>query len=170
MKKILLTLAAAASVVGAFAADGTFLGSNLLLAGRQNIFDVDGTTKVPKANGAVEFLFNGAAVGAGTYAFTGAGLFSVGTIGIPNEAGQTVSLTIDIWDTTTGATYAAAKATGKSFTETIQVTLGGGGNPAGPAVELSNFKGGNLVLAPEPSTIALAALGLGGLLFIGRRK
>jgi len=164
MKKILLTLAASATVFSAFAADGTFLASNIVNGVREYIFDTDGT-KLAVANGAVQFVFNGAVVGAGTYNFLQPGTFSAGTISIPGQAGNTVQITVDVWDKTSGATFDTASQT---LQQTVSITLGGAGVPAATAAPLTGFTGGTL--APEPSTIALAALGLGGLLFISRRK
>lgn len=183
MKKILLSVAIAAGSCGAFAADGTFAASNNIYDPvsktniRQYIFDVNGTTKLAVANGAVQFLINGAVVGAGAnntgiYGFLQAGLFSAtDPIVIPNAAGQTVSVTIHVWDKSTAATYELAQISGNYLpAQTVSIVLGGGGTPAAPAASLYPFKSGSLVPAPEPSTYALAALGLGGLLFISRRK
>ncbi len=164
MKKILLTLAATATVFSAFAADGTFAASNVINGVRQYIFDTDGT-KLATANGAVQFVYNGAVVGTGTYGFLAPGTFSAGTISIPGQAGNSVAITVDVWDKTSGATFDVATQT---LTQTVTITLGGGGVPPATAAPLTGFTGGTL--APEPSTIALAALGLGGLLFISRRK
>jgi len=174
MKQILFAVVAAATFSSAFAADGTFAASNIIGGVRQYIFDSDGTTKLAKANGAVQFVVNGAVVGAGTYGFLQAGTFSAGDVSIPGAAGTTVSVTIDVWDKTTFATYADASTLGggKYLTQTVSITLGGAGNPPATSAALTGFTGGKLTLipTPEPSTVALAALGLGGLLFISRRK
>jgi len=168
MKKILFTLAASASIFSAFAIDGSFTASSIIGGVRQYTYDLDGITKVSKDNGAVQFVFNGAVVGAGTYNFASAGTFSAGVVNIPGQAGNTVSLTIDVWDKSTAATYEDALKVGKYLpSQTITITLG---SDKLPPSELTGFSGGKLVLAPEPSTVALAALGLGGLLFISRRK
>ena len=171
MKKILLTLAASATVFSAFAVDGTFSASNIIGGVRQYVFDTDGTTKLAVAKGAVQFLYNGAVVGTGTYGFLQAGTFSAGTISIPGQAGNSVSITIEAWDKTLTSTYEQAMVSGAYLpAQTVTITLGGAGNPPATAAALTGFTGGKLIPAPEPSTIALAALGLGGLLFISRRK
>ncbi len=173
MKKALLAFAAGTVVFGASAADGTFAGSNIIGGVRQYVYDVDGTTKLAKANGAVQFVYNGAVVGAGTYGFLQDGIFSAGTISIPGHAGQTVAITIEVWDKTRAATYdqiVNEVGTHYLFPQTVSITLGGVGSPPSTPAALTGFTGGRLFLLPEPSTIALAALGLGGLLFVSRRK
>jgi hypothetical protein len=176
MKKILLTAVVASASFSAFAIDGTFSASNTVTDPvtkqnvREYVFDVDGS-QLAKAKGAVQFVINGNVVGTGTYGFLLNGLFSAGAVNIPNAAGNTVSITIEVWDKTTAATYEQAMLTGNYLpAQTVSVVLGGSGTPAAPPAGLWGFTGGKLIPAPEPSTIALAALGLGGLLFISRRK
>lgn len=177
MKKTIFAIALASASFSAFAVDGTFAGSNQYPDAQGNsvrytIFDTDGKALV-KANGAVQFKIDGVVVGpgsagnaAGVYNFFLAGVFSAGSIAVPDKAGQTVSITIEVWDKTTGATYATA--TEYLPAQTVTVKLGGDGTPPANPAYLTGFTGGTLV--PEPSTYALAALGLGGLLFISRRK
>jgi len=147
------------------------------------IFDVDGTTKLGGANYSIGvYVVNpdgsvisqvGGFVSPGATNFR----FSGGTqdVGI---AGGTVQLSVHAWDTRTGATHATAvnKAASPVFTSPV---LGGDADndpstPAGVPLSMAlNFKSFSLVNTsniPEPSTMALAALGLGGLIFISRRK
>ena len=171
MKKALLAFAAGTVVFGASAADGTFAGSNIIGGVRQYVYDVDGTTKLAKANGAVQFVYNGTVLGAGTYGFLQDGLFSVGTISIPGQAGNSVAITIDVWDKTTGATYDIASIIGRIWSsQTVTITLGGAGNPAATPAPLTGYTSSRPLVAPEPSAVALAVFGLGGLLFVRRRK
>ena len=152
---------------GASAADGTFAASNIIGGVRQYVYDIDGTTKLAKANGAVEFFYNGSALGDGAYGFFADGIFSAGTLSIPGQSNSRVEITIDIWDKTTAATYEQASLFGRGYSQTLSIFLGGDGNP--PA-SLVGFQGRGLILTPEPSTVALAALGLGGLLLVSRRN
>ncbi len=172
MKKTLFALAAGAVVFGASAADGTFAASNIIGGVREYIYlsDIDRTlTKLPKERGAVQFVYNGAVVGAGTYGFLAAGTFSAGTISIPGQAGNSVAITVDVWDKASGATFDIATAT---LSQTVTITLGGAGSPPVTAAPLTGYTGGIMytIYTPEPSTLALAAFGLGGLLFVIRRK
>ena len=170
MKQILLAIVAGTAAFSASAADGTFSASNIIGGVRYYVYDIDGTTKLAKDRGAVQFLYNGAVVGAGTYNFLQAGTFSAGTISIPGQAGNTVSITIEVWDKTTAATYEQAIFSGLYWpAQTVTIALGGAGNPPATAAALTGYKGGPPVM-PEPSAVALAALGLGGLLFVSRRK
>jgi hypothetical protein len=90
----------------------------------------------------------------------------------------TVFLQIKGWDASFGSDWAAAKAAGALYGETDvrSVTLAG---PLGPGASIWQGASGTnpnkfnplvLSIVPEPSTIALAVLGLGSLLLFRRRK
>ncbi len=99
----------------------------------------------------------------------GAGLFSGGSILVGNIApGAAATIKVIAWDVTSGATYDSAYSRGS---QTFDIAaLGGTGSPPSTPVAMANFTGFTVgLLIPEPSTYALAALGLGGLL-VFRRK
>ena len=185
MKRVLQfgVAALALSQIAAQAAVGTMLVQNNNGSAVVPIFDVDGTTKIFGANYSVGvYVVNpdGSVIsqlGGFTTPATSNGRFTLGQLDV-GVAGGTVNLAIHAWDTRTGATYAAAttKAASAVF---VSPTLGGDvdNDPNTPAAVASsmalNFKSFSLVNTsniPEPSTMALAALGLGGLIFISRRK
>jgi len=165
-----LAIAATASVM----AQGQFTASTATGA-KPKIFGTDGTTGIG-AGYLVEILVNGSSIGTPFAPLTGAnaGLFlrpsavggsTVTVAGFPN--GQ-VDITVRAWDTTTGATYASALTSGSvTFKHTLSdSTANPPGLPSALATTMPSFK---LSVVPEPSTYALAALGLGGLLMFRRK-
>ena len=174
-----------ASVVGVFAAasvlaQGTIDFSNIKTVGRPKIFDKDGTTAIGGANFLVDILVKNPATGnyegvtkggvayAGSAPLTGsnAGLFSGGTLVVPFVAPDAkADVIVRAWDVTSGATYASALY--KNEISFSIDKLGGAGSPPTLPAVIANFK--SFALVPEPSTYALAALGLGGLLLFRRK-
>jgi hypothetical protein len=113
------------------------------------------------------------------------GLFIGGTASFPVPGGTVISVQVRVW-TATYADYAAAVASlpgdpsvaiGKGIIQTV--ALGGGGDPPSAPQDLAAPSGGGtpfqpfLVagpLAPEPSSIALALLGIGAIVLFRRRR
>jgi hypothetical protein len=91
-----------------------------------------------------------------------------------SEAGTTVFVQIRGWEARFGRDFAAGAAGGLSGSSRIlPVLLGPSSGPgtviwAANATDLTKFQ--SIDLVPEPSTIALAVLGLGSLLLFRRRK
>lgn len=177
MNKLLLTtlgLVAALSV----SAQGVFNASNNFTPTGADrpayVYDLDGTTALSKANGRVQII-NAASGetlspgGAEGVAFTLDGRFFVNGIAVPGTtAGGSADIIVRAWDSATGATWDTALSRAEGL---ITVSaLGGGLAPPATFAQNSNFVGLTLELIPEPSTIALAALGVVGLFFVARRK
>jgi hypothetical protein len=82
------------------------------------------------------------------------------------DTGSQAKLQVRAWDTTTGATYAAAGVRGASEMFTSG-SLGGG---ATFAADMTGWTSFNIAAVPEPSTFVLAGLGAAALVIFRRRK
>jgi len=186
MKKAILTTAFSLAVAGAFA-QGTVNVSN------QNPIN-DGSGAALNPSGAANTFTEELLVGpAGTATLTEAanGLTSSqspvqqgffygpgsGIITLPTAdgaPGAAVAMQVEVWDISKFGTYAAAVA-GKGqvgITPVFSYTTGLGGNNLPPsAIAFGNSANGLTVTGavPEPTTLALGAMGLGALL-LRRRK
>jgi hypothetical protein len=171
MKKTLLTTIALLSGLVALAQGTVDLNNNFTAPGattKAYVFGADGA-RLRAAVGRVEVLSGDTVIASGSISAV-SGLFALGNTVVAGTAiGSPATLTIRAWDITAGATYDTAVAARGSVTVT---TTGLGGGTALPG-SLNNPAGGGftgLTLVPEPSTVALAALGLVGLVFAARRK
>jgi hypothetical protein len=188
MKRLIITVAALAiSTVGAFA-QGTIVFANgatsLVIWGTG--LGVNPGGPITGAEGIkVGLYYNGASgytlvsptpyVGTTSQGTTNAafnGRFNAGTVSVPGLAsGATGTFQVRAWSGNF-ANYEAAVSGGAAFAALSAAFQNGSGGPAAPnpdipAATLSGFTG---MVVPEPATIALAALGLGALLAIRRRK
>jgi len=198
MKRLTLLTAFALSGFGAFA-QGTITFANIVTlspipyvvwgpnAGAGN---VAGARISAAAGVKVGLYYNNALVGApveigksstGTINAAFDGRFNGPGLTIPNlPAGQSGSFIVKAWSGSF-ATYADAVAGGAAYGgESLAFTNPTGGVPdpvtgiAGLPASLTGFTSplavNTLAVVPEPKTIALAGLGLGGLLLMRRRK
>ena len=139
---------------------------------RAGVFLPGGTVGAGAAYTAGLFLTSDLNTPLATTPFRSANTFEVfannQTVTVPNTpTGSTPSFTIRVWET--GKTYDTSTTRGQvSF---VSQPLGGpvAGNPDAAAASLLGFNGMTLVV-PEPSTIALGALGIGALALLRRRK
>lgn len=183
MKKLILTVALVASCAGAFA-QGTLTFANAGPGCVFKIFDTDGTTALAGGGFMADLYWAAGTVTDSTLlaalnapaAFNSgaqAGYFTGGQRSIPGEAtGSIITVQVRAWNTASGsfATWAAAKSGGGSIGESVlaQITLGG---PPGTPPYITQLNGKTFSLSvPEPSTLALAGLGLAGMLVFRRRR
>jgi len=185
MKKALLTLAAVIVAVAANA-QGFVQLNNRVVGSVDAPVTVDGKPTTSAAYGAslanVAAAYGGFNVGlinatsgallGATTTFRTDSLTRIGYVNAPlagvDLAGAT-SVRLAAWKGSADtAGYAAAKASGLNFGESTAFAATGGVPPATPTalVGLNSF---NIVTVPEPTTLALAALG-GLALVIRRRK
>jgi hypothetical protein len=183
MKKLLAIAALVAAAYGV-QAQGNFTFNNRVAASGVNapVFDVNGTSNLDGANFVAAIFLNGTQLGASAPFRTGAGAgyWNPGTDSSRSVAGKfstdvVSGFTVKVWDSTKGATMEAARDAGGKFGESksFSITLGGAKTdpnlPADLPGVMSNFQSFRVDIVPEPSVLALGALGAAALLF-RRRK
>lgn len=193
MKKLIATILGVAAMSAAFGQGTIATLSNNVGVTIFPIFNTDGTTKLTGADFKVEvFTYDATKAGGfgtqlGTAVSPAANFrFNAGSNAtVPNAApGTKADLIVRAWDTKTGASYDAATVKGSSGSFKSDL-LGGDPDGDGPLLPLTGksmasgaadgFKSFSLVgggtgsNVPEPTTIALGALGAAAL-FIRRRK
>ena len=189
MKKTLLTLALVALTTVASYAQGTIaFGNSALTRVQVRELGASTTRNALTTDGLGFYVFMGPAgitdvnssaltrveqPGLAAAIGTTAGVMvnAPSVFGLPGtDGGQVVSLQIRAWDIATGGQIAEGR------TAVAQVTLG---PTAGPGTVIWQTATGTfttrftplvVTIVPEPSTIALAVLGLGSLLLFRRRK
>lgn len=190
MKKLLF-LAALIGSLGAMAADGSvlYVNKSAVAPGVDAPIWLDAVTtgtKLAGANYSAQLMMGAdasslAAVAGSVVPFrtgTGAGYWNPGastTLTIAGSVGgNTTTLAIRAWDNGgTGLTFdqalAAGKATGVS--DPFSYVLGGGGSPPATPGAMGGLKSFAITAAaiPEPTTLALGALGIAALLLRRRQ-
>jgi len=185
MKKTLITSILGLAAVGAMA-QGTVNFANVGTGGLNAPIKDDVGAGLTTAGGwdvalLVQNAGNWVQIGQ-TSTFAAPGYFNAGTVAVSSIAfGGSGTFEVQAWSAAGGSSLAAATAlaltgvhglqggTSASFTVS---NLGGGGSPPALSANLTGLGAGfNLVAlpVPEPTTIALGALGLGALL-LRRRK
>jgi len=175
MNKVIIAGLAFVAAAASVSAQGTFTASTA--TGSKPRITVDGVNAAAADNVFVQILVNGTQALDPfqlTLAGANAGLFSKGVVTVAGTpGGGTANITIRAWDKDSGATFDTAQV---KASQTLSNFVLGGAVDANGIAGLPNsivpaFTGLSLVtpVVPEPSTYALAALGLGGLLFLRRK-
>lgn len=187
MKKLILTVALGVACVSAFA-QGTVTLANFGTGFSAKITDTDLTTGLSGGSFSVDLYWAPGTVtdsttlqalnSPGTFSTTPAlaGYFSDGPRTVPTAPGV-ITGQLRVWDTASASSWLAASTTvGARVGESVlfQITLGDpNASPPGLPGTLSGINGhpfSLVTVVPEPSTLALAGLGLAGLMVLRRRK
>jgi len=177
MKTVLLTLLAFGSAMNTFA-QGTVNFANVGVGLNAPIFLSDMTTKVPSSGFTAELLASDSSATLASVATTGflpsaPGYFNGGPVTIASVApGAFGFFEVRVFATASGS-FAAAQAANLPNTwgqsPVFQVVTGGVGSPPTPPATLTTLPAFSLIFLPEPSVLALVALGSASLL-IRRRS
>ncbi|WCJ59015.1 PEP-CTERM sorting domain-containing protein [Fontisphaera persica] len=186
MKKLIVMGMVALTCVSVWAQGQlTFINRDIANGIDAPIFDVDGTTKLAGSAYLADLYYG--PVGSDPSTFTSLGLaiaFRTGAaagylpttvVSVPGVApGQEALFQIRAWRASDGTTWQAAyNAQGVASpiaaaqNPVVRVTVTGPPNAPAALVGLTSHR---LIVVPEPSTILLGLAGLGGLLYLRRRK
>jgi len=186
MKRLFLTAALVAGCASAFA-QGTLTFANAGPGCVFRVFDTDGTTPLSGSGFMADLYWAAgtvtdstllAALGAPAPFNSGAqaGYFTGGQRSIPGQpGGSTITVQVRAWNTAGGSfpSWALAEQGGASTGKSVlaQITLGmpPGTPPYMTGLNGKDFAIGLDVTIPEPSSFALAGLGLAAMLLLRRR-
>lgn len=168
MKKLLIAGACMAALVSfnAFAQGQVNFANKATAAGLDApVFDMGGA-KLSGPDAYAQLYSDGKAQGA-PVAFrsgTGAGYFTGGGLGVANVApGASGNFVVKAWIGAAGSTYESAEGKTQWGSSTpFSAKTGGDGAPPSPATALLGLT--SFTLVPEPSVLALGAIGLAALL------
>lgn len=188
MKKLILTAALGVACVSAFA-QGTLNFANAGVGYQAKVTDTGGVGLSGSAWSADLYWHVGVVTDSTTLAALGApatfstvasqaGFFFGGPRTVPTAPNTPITVQVRVWDTASGSSWLAASTTqGAQIGESVlfQISLADpNATPAGIPVGMTGIGGHPfqtaLVGIPEPSTLALAGLGLAGMLVLRRRK
>lgn len=182
MKKLILTVALGVACVSAFA-QGQLNFANFGAGANAPIFDTDGTTKLAGTAFQADLYWAPGTVTDSTVLtalgqpanFASSGFFLGGTRTITGQpGGATITGQVRVWDTADGSSWSqvanspsATARVGESVLFQIALTV-----PPTTPNSLTGLNGHSFSLhpVPEPSALALAGVGLAGMLVLRRRK